>query len=129
MHICELKSFVKPPLEVQLVMEALGILLGIKCYDWKVSKFLLKDPNQFLNMLMHFDKENIEESKLRLLEPYVYDRRLRAEKLSKINVAANSIFSWVKGMFKFGELALNLRPKKHRIESLNNEIRSLRKQI
>ena len=55
--ITEIKNFAKPPEMVQVVMEAVCILLGRET-DWKSAKALLQESN-FMDQLKNYDKDNI----------------------------------------------------------------------
>ena len=58
-----MKSYAKPPELVQAVMEAVCVLMGMKP-EWGEAKKLLNDIN-FLDTLQHYDKDNIEEKRVK----------------------------------------------------------------
>merc|ERR1711916_105805 len=63
--ITEVKSFKNPPPAVKTVLECVCILLGEKP-AWDVSTKLLS-KSDFLQSLQDYDKDNIEEKKLKKL--------------------------------------------------------------
>jgi dynein heavy chain, axonemal len=67
--IAEIRTFLSPPPAVQLVMEAVCTLLGVKG-DWNSAKGLLMDMD-FLSRLTNYNKTNIPEPILRRLRQIV----------------------------------------------------------
>merc|ERR1711968_135831 len=63
--ITEVKSFANPPKAVQIVLEAVCVLLG-EDTDWKNAKTVM-GKSDFLESLQKYDKDNIPESRLKIL--------------------------------------------------------------
>lgn len=57
------RSFVKPPPAVEIVMDGVCILFGIKG-DWEVQKKLLIKLDDFISSLKNYDKDKIPEDRL-----------------------------------------------------------------
>lgn len=65
-----MRSFVKPPAAVEIVMEGVCILFGLKG-DWEVQKKLLIKLDDFINSLKNYDKDKIPEDRLMKLRKQI----------------------------------------------------------
>ena len=77
-NLTELKSFGKPPPIVARVVACVMLLLSPsnkipKDVSWNASKNFMGKVDQFLDSLMNFDKENIQEPNRKAVEPYLKD--------------------------------------------------------
>ena len=86
---CEIKGFIKPPPLVQMVMEAVCLLLKEKT-DWDSAKKVLGD-SQFMNRLLQFDKDNIDPKIITKLQKYIKDDSFQVEAVSRGSKAATSL--------------------------------------
>lgn len=102
--ITEVKSFTNPPRAVQVVLEAVCVLLGILLLyfilstqhyvftsagekeSWDSAKKLLNQPN-FTEMLENYDKENINEKRLKKLrQDYISKDEMQPEVIIKVKI-------------------------------------------
>ena len=118
--ITEVKSFAKPPPAVQLVMEAVCILLGEKP-NWDNSKKLLASAS-FMQDLKDYDKENIPPATLKKLKSYLSDPTMAVENVKKVSKAATSLCMWVHAMDVYAKVAKEVEPKKKRLEEMNAQL-------
>lgn len=75
-NLTELKSFGKPPPIVVQVVASVMMLLSPsnkipKDTSWNAGKSFMGKVDQFLDSLIHFDKENIQETNRKAVEPYL----------------------------------------------------------
>lgn len=78
-NLTELKSFGKPPPIVVRVIGAVMVLTAPsnkipKDASWNAVKNYMGKLDQFLDMLIHFDKENIQVANRKAVEPYLQDK-------------------------------------------------------
>ena len=118
--ITEVKSFAKPPVAVQTVMEAVCVLLGEEP-DWDAAKKLLSN-SQFIANLQNYDKDNIGDKTLRKLRKYVNQEVMQVDNVKKVSVAATSLCMWVHAMHTYSIVAKEVEPKKRRLEEMNAEL-------
>ena len=82
--VIEVRSMQRPPEGVKLVIEAVCIMKGVKPKKidgdkpgkkvddyWEPGKALLAEPQKFLDSLLNFDKDNIAESTIVKIKPYI----------------------------------------------------------
>ena len=78
-NLTELKSFGKPPLIVVKVVGAVMVLTAPskkipKDVSWNAGKNYMGKVDQFLEILLTFDKENIQDANRKAVEPYLQDK-------------------------------------------------------
>ena len=111
--ITEVKSYVNPPEMVDVTMQAVCILLGVKP-EWKEAKLLLNDM-QFLHRLMDYDKDAIPASIIRKLKKYVADPRFEPKKVGKVSDACRCMCAWALAMYKYDNVVKTIEPKRQRL--------------
>ena len=111
--ITEIKNFAKPPEMVQVVMEAVCILLG-RDTDWKSAKALLQESN-FMDQLKNYDKDNIPKKRIKKIngKKYVKNPKFTVEAIAKVSTAAKSLCMWIHAMSIYDRVAKTVEPKKN----------------
>ncbi len=123
--ISEVKAMTRPPEGVRLVMEAVCIMKkvqpkkvagdkpGTKIDDyWEPGKALLTDPQKFLDSLFLYDKDNIPESVIQKIEPYINSEAFQPSAIAKVSKACTSICQWSRAMYKYHFVNKAVAPKK-----------------
>ena len=108
--IQEIKSFATPPEMVQFCIEAVCILFKRKT-DWKSAKQLLNESD-LMNMMKQYDKDNIPNKMVKLLNPYVKDERFTPELVGKVSLACKSMCMWVRAMHLYANVFRTVEPKR-----------------
>ena len=96
-NLTELKSFGSPPPAVLMVTGAVMVLiLGQsgkipKDRSWAKVKIMMNKVDQFLDSLINYEKENISQSVLTALEPYLKDREFDPEFVKSKSAAAAGV--------------------------------------
>ncbi len=140
-EIDEVKSFRNPPELVRLVMEAVCIMLDEKPNKipdpkdssrkldewWSISKRLLGDAT-LLNQLIHYDKDDMNESTLNLIrEKYI--AQLDPEKLIKVSKAATGLCLWVRAMECYDRIIRIVKPKQYLLDIANDTLYESRNKL
>ncbi|XP_052864637.1 dynein axonemal heavy chain 2-like [Anopheles cruzii] len=113
----EIKSYSRPPTKVELVMEAVMILLG-KDPSWAESKRQLGEQ-KFLETLKSFDRNNIAERTLKTIGAYVRNPELEPDKVGTVSSAAKSLILWVRAIENYGKVYKYVGPKIRKMEQAN----------
>ncbi|KAK9840800.1 hypothetical protein WJX81_005500 [Elliptochloris bilobata] len=113
--VIEIKSMIKPPPLVLMVMEAVCVLRGEKP-DWDTAKKVLGEP-AFMRSLLEFDKDNIPESIIRKLRRYVDDPAFTPEAVAKQSRAAQSLCLWARAMDTYHRVSAAVAPKRAKLRS------------
>ncbi|GLE05887.1 hypothetical protein PINS_up015068 [Pythium insidiosum] len=115
--ITEVRAFVKPPQAVQMVMEAVCVMLGEKP-DWDTSKRLLS-RSTFMADLKEYDKDNINPSILKRIRKYIDNPEFAVEEVKKVSRAAMSLCMWVHAIDTYARVYKEVAPKRQRLAEMN----------
>ncbi|KAM3963696.1 LOW QUALITY PROTEIN: dynein heavy chain 2, axonemal kl-2 [Aphomia sociella] len=119
--ITEVKSYAKPPQKVEMVLEAVLILLQ-KEPTWAETKRQLGDQ-YFLDRLRDFDKDNISDKTLKKIGTYTAKPDFDPEIVGTVSAAAKSLCLWVRAIEKYGKVYKIVKPKKERLEEALESLR------
>jgi dynein heavy chain len=126
-HITEVKSLNKPPAGVRLCLEAICILFQVKAIRkndpndpskkiddfWEPSqKVVLADPNKLLSQLFDYDKDNIPDAVINLLDPYIKREDFDPVAIKKASVACEALCMWARAMYTYHFVAKAVEPKR-----------------
>uniref|UniRef100_K3WA67 Dynein heavy chain n=1 Tax=Globisporangium ultimum (strain ATCC 200006 / CBS 805.95 / DAOM BR144) TaxID=431595 RepID=K3WA67_GLOUD len=115
--ITEVKGFVKPPQAVQVVMEAVCIMLGEKT-DWDTSKRILS-RSSFMSELKEYDKDNIPQATLKRIRKYIDNPDFAVDEVKKVSRAAMSLCMWVHAIDTYARVHKEVAPKRQRLAEMN----------
>lgn len=121
--ITEVRAFNNPPEMVQTVMESVCILMGSKA-DWPTSKALLGDSN-FLRNLQNYDKDNIPESRIKRLKPYIENVKFQPEEVAKVSKACRSLCLWVRAIDVYAKVFKEVEPKKAKLKIAEDDLKAV----
>ncbi|XP_035245196.1 dynein heavy chain 1, axonemal isoform X1 [Anguilla anguilla] len=138
--VTEVRAMQRPPQGVKLVIEALCIIKGIKPKKvpgekpgtkvddyWEPGKGLLQDPGKFLEGLFKFDKENIPDSVIKLVQPYIDNEEFQPESIAKVSKACKSICQWVRAMHIYHFVAKGVEPKRQALKEAQEDLAATQK--
>ena len=120
--IVEMKSYPKPPDDLVLVISAVCLLLDVK-ENWDEGKKLMNQPENFINMLKGFNKDNIKESKLKKLKKYTQDARFVPALIEKKSQAGKSICMWAMAIDNYSEVLKVIKPKQESLGKAEGELK------
>ena len=137
-QIVEVKALKKPPGGVKLTLKAVCIMMEIKPvkipdpdnpqkkiedYFGPASK-MLNDlgPDKFKQALIEFDKENIPESVIKLIDPVCALEEFAPEAIVKVSVACEAICMWCHAMRKFYYVSLEVEPLRNKLAKAEIEL-------
>lgn len=81
---------------------------------WKVD--------QFLDQLVNYDKENIHESNLKAVQPYLDDPEFEPDFIRSKSGAAAGICAWCINIIKFYHVFCDVEPKRQALAAANAEL-------
>ena len=133
--VIEVRSMQRPPSGVRMVMEAVCIMFSIKPKRipgekpgqkiddyWEPGKSLLKEPPKFLDSLFKYDKDNIADSVITKIEPYMQSDDFLPAAIAKSSKACTSICMWVRAMHKYHFVAKGVEPKRLALAGAQQEL-------
>jgi dynein heavy chain len=130
-QIVEVKALKKPPSGVRLVLQAVCIMFQIKSVKitdpdnpqkklddyWGPSQKMLNDlgPDKFKQALIDFDKDNIPDAVIKLVEPICISDEFQPEIIVKVSVACEAMCLWVQAMRKYYYVSKEVEPKRRQL--------------
>ncbi|KAM3174254.1 hypothetical protein ACTXT7_010920 [Hymenolepis weldensis] len=134
--IIEVRSMMRPPEGVRLVIEAVCIMKdvkpkkvagdkpGLKIDDyWEPGKALLQDPGKFLESLLNYDRDNIPDAIINKIQPYIESSSFTPQAISKVSKACTSICLWVRAMYKYHHVAKTVVPKRAAMKAAEEDLK------
>lgn len=126
-NLTELKSFGSPPTACVNVAAAVMCLLAPggkvpKDRSWKAAKVMMAKVDQFLDQLVHYDKENIPDTCLKAVQPYLDDPEFNAEFIKAKSGAAAGLCAWVINIVMFYNVFCDVEPKRKALAAANAEL-------
>ncbi|XP_066555780.1 dynein axonemal heavy chain 1 [Amia ocellicauda] len=138
--VIEVRAMQRPPHGVRLVIEAVCIMKGIKPKKvagekpgskvddyWEPGKSLLQEPMRFLEGLYKFDKDNIPDSVIRLIQPYIDNEEFQPASIAKVSTACTSICLWVRAMHKYHFISRGVEPKRLALQEAQADLAETRR--
>nr|XP_021503796.1 dynein heavy chain 2, axonemal [Meriones unguiculatus] len=113
--IGEIKSYGRPPAQVEIVMQAVMILRGNEP-TWAEAKRQLGEQN-FIKSLIYFDKDNISDKVLKKIGAYCAQPDFQPDIIGRVSLAAKSLCMWVRAMELYGRLYRVVEPKRIRMNA------------
>ncbi|GMH70086.1 hypothetical protein TrRE_jg13191 [Triparma retinervis] len=135
--IDEVKGFKTPPGGVVLTLHVTCLYFkikpnkkndpdnpGKKLEDWfgAGKDNLLTNPNTFMDMLKKYDKDNIPESVIKKVEPFMTDENFTPKMIEKASKACTAICMWARAMYKYHTVAISVAPKKAKLAEAQAEL-------
>ncbi|GIY61832.1 dynein heavy chain 2, axonemal, partial [Caerostris darwini] len=125
--IGEIKSYAKPPIIVEIVLEAVMILRNSEP-SWAEAKRQLGSAT-FLKELYTYDRDNITDAALNKIGKYIKKPEFQPQTVGKVSVAAKSLCMWVRAMYAYGNIYKKVKPKMERLRIANEELERLQRRL
>ncbi|CAH1258196.1 DNAH17 [Branchiostoma lanceolatum] len=129
-NLTEMKAFGSPPAAVINVTAAVMVLMAPggkvpKDRSWKNAKAqLMGKVDTFLENLLNFDKENIPDTNLKAIQPYLADKEFNPDNIRTKSIAAAGLCAWVINIVKYYEVFCEVEPKRIALNEANEELRA-----
>nr|XP_009665828.1 PREDICTED: dynein heavy chain 1, axonemal [Struthio camelus australis] len=133
--VTEVRAMQRPPLGVKMVIEAVCIMKGIKPKRvageklgskvddyWEPGKSLLQDPGKFLDSLFKYNKDNIADTVIKAIQPYIDSEEFQPAAIAKVSKACTSICQWVRAMYKYHFVAKAVEPKRQAFREAEDDL-------
>ncbi|XP_071611851.1 dynein axonemal heavy chain 1 [Heliangelus exortis] len=135
--VTEVRAMQRPPPGVKMVVEAVCIMKGVKPKKvageklgtkvddyWEPGRGLLQDPGKFLDGLFKYDKDNIADSVIKAIQPYIDNKDFQPAAIAKVSKACTSICQWVRAMHKYHFVAKVVEPKRQALKEAEEDLRA-----
>jgi len=126
--ITEMKAYTSPAEEIVMVISAVCLLVDKK-ENWDEGKKLMNNPNEFIETLKTYDKDNIKESKLKKLKKYTENPKFTPDNIGKKSGAAKSICMWAKAIDNYSAVMKIIKPKQASLAEAEGELKVVQEQL
>ncbi|XP_041102237.1 dynein heavy chain 11, axonemal-like [Polyodon spathula] len=127
-NLTELKTFPNPPMAVTNVSAAVMALMAPKGKvpkdrSWKAAKIFMGKVDDFLQALIHYDKEHIPENCLKVVkEEYLKNPEFHPDLVRTKSFAASGLCAWVINIIRYYEVFCDVEPKRQALSQANNDL-------
>ena len=98
LDVAEIRTMVNPPAAVEVVLEAVMVLLTGKVMTFHDTRRLLNGGEAFLLMLQQFRVEDVTDARLKLAESYADNPVFRPKNVEPVSACAAKFCAWVLGV-------------------------------
>ena len=133
-NLTELKSFGQPPPAVVNVAAAVMMLMAPaskipKDRSWKAAKLMMAKVDAFLDALINFDKENIADSNLKAIQPYLDNPEFHPDFIRSKSFAAAGLCAWAINIVSFYRVFCDVEPKRIALAEANADLQAAQERL
>ncbi|KAM8812104.1 dynein axonemal heavy chain 10 [Rhynchonycteris naso] len=140
--VTEIRSFAKPPKQVQTVCECILIMKGYRELNWKTAKGMMSDPN-FLRSLMEIDFDSISQSQVKNIRGLLKTLNTTTEEMEAVSKAGLGMLKFVEAVMGYCDVFKEIKPKREKVarlernfyltkrelEKIQNELAAIQKEL
>ncbi|NXD07257.1 DYH10 protein, partial [Nothocercus nigrocapillus] len=115
--VTEIRSFAKPPKQVQTVCECILIMRGYKELNWKTAKGMMSEAN-FLRSLMEIDFDGITQAQVKAVRALLKNLNTTFEEMEVVSRAGLGMLKFVEAVMSYCDVAKEVRPKREKVARL-----------
>ncbi|XP_029909103.1 dynein heavy chain 10, axonemal [Myripristis murdjan] len=140
--VTEIRSFAKPPKQVQVVCECILVIRGHKEISWQAAKGMMSEAN-FLRSLMEMDCDSINASQVKTVKGFLANLQTSFEEMQAISKAGSGMLKFVEAVMGYCDVAREIKPKREKVarlernffqskrelEHIQNELSAIQKEL
>ncbi|XP_058850532.1 dynein axonemal heavy chain 10 [Acipenser ruthenus] len=115
--VTEIRSFAKPPKQVQVVCECILVMRGHKEISWKSAKGMMSEAN-FLRSLMEMDCDAISVNQVKTVRGFLKNLNTTFEEMQGISRAGSGMLKFVEAVMGYCDVAREIKPKREKVARL-----------
>uniref|UniRef100_A0A803XMX1 Dynein axonemal heavy chain 10 n=1 Tax=Meleagris gallopavo TaxID=9103 RepID=A0A803XMX1_MELGA len=115
--VTEIRSFAKPPKQVQAVLECVLIMRGYKELNWKTAKGMMSEAN-FLRSLMELDFDGITYSQVKSVRAVLKSLNTTFTEMELVSRAGLGMLKFVEAVMSYCDVVREVKPKREKVARL-----------
>ncbi|CAL8247788.1 unnamed protein product [Merluccius merluccius] len=115
--VTEIRSFAKPPKQVQVVCECILVMRGHKEISWKAAKGMMSEAN-FLRSLMEMDCDAINPSQVKTVRGFLKHLNTSFDEMQAISKAGSGMLKFVEAVMGYCDVSKEIKPKREKVARL-----------
>ncbi|KAJ3091389.1 Dynein heavy chain 10, axonemal [Quaeritorhiza haematococci] len=120
-EITEIRSFAKPPKEVQKVCECICVIKGIKDVSWKSAKTMMSQVD-FKSSLSALDVDGISGSQIKSVKAILKEMDVTVARMQEISSAGAGLLKFVLAVVGYSNVAKQIQPKRMAVATLEKNL-------
>ncbi|XP_059165934.1 dynein axonemal heavy chain 10-like isoform X2 [Physella acuta] len=126
--VTEIRSFAKPPREVQTVCECIVVMKGIREVSWKSARGMMSEAN-FLRALKEMDVDNIGQKQLTTVKGLLKDIDMTPDQMKAISKAGAGLLKFVEAVCGYCAVAKEIKPKREKVAKLERNFHQAKRDL
>ncbi|XP_030593055.1 dynein heavy chain 10, axonemal isoform X2 [Archocentrus centrarchus] len=118
-EVTEIRSFAKPPKQVQVVCECILVLRGYKEISWQSAKGMMAEAN-FLRSLMEMDCDAITSNQVKTVKGNLKNLQTSLGDMQTISKAGSGMLKFVEAVMGYCDVAREIKPKREKVARLED---------
>ncbi|KAJ3336288.1 Dynein heavy chain 10, axonemal, partial [Gonapodya sp. JEL0774] len=127
-EITEIRSFAKPPKEVQKVLECVCVIKGIKDTSWKSAKAMMSAID-FKASLQSLDVDNISANQIKTVKGVLKEMDVTLERMMEISFAGAGLLKFVLAVVGYCNVAKTIQPKRQAVAELERKYQESKREF
>ncbi|KAM9259890.1 dynein axonemal heavy chain 10 [Cariama cristata] len=115
--VTEIRSFAKPPKQVQAVLECVLILRGYKELNWRTARGMMSEAN-FLRSLMEIDFDGITQSQVKSVRALLKNLNTTFSEMELVSRAGLGMLKFVEAVMSYCDVVKKVKPKREKVARL-----------
>ncbi|KAJ3114591.1 Dynein heavy chain 10, axonemal [Phlyctochytrium bullatum] len=120
-EITEIRSFAKPPKEVQKVCECVCVIKGIKDVSWKSAKTMMSQTD-FKSSLSLLDVDSISSAQIKSVKGILREMDVSVARMQEISSAGAGLLKFVLAVVGYCNVAKQIQPKRQAVAVLEKNL-------
>ncbi|XP_057687718.1 dynein axonemal heavy chain 10-like isoform X2 [Corythoichthys intestinalis] len=126
--VTEIRSFAKPPKQVQVVCECILVLCKKKEISWQAARAMMSDPS-FLRSLLEMDCDAIGPNQIKTVKGFLKNLSTSLEEMQAISKAGSGMFKFVEAVVGYCDVAREIKPKRDKVARLERNFFQSKKEL
>ncbi|XP_064322361.1 dynein axonemal heavy chain 10 [Phalacrocorax carbo] len=126
--VTEIRSFAKPPKQVQAVLECVLIMRGYKELNWKTAKGMMSEAN-FLRSLMEIDFDGITQSQVKSVRALLKNLNTTFTEMELVSRAGLGMLKFVEAVMTYCDVVKEVKPKREKVARLERNYYSSKREL
>eukprot|EP01114_Cavostelium_apophysatum_P023031 TRINITY_DN854_c0_g1_i2.p1 TRINITY_DN854_c0_g1~~TRINITY_DN854_c0_g1_i2.p1 ORF type:complete len:4577 (-),score=1545.65 TRINITY_DN854_c0_g1_i2:38-13768(-) len=124
-YLDEIRALAKPPVLVQLTMEAVVYMLSGKKQDWAAIRRILMEAS-FIPSIVNFDSSKITDKMRKFIEQnYESDPKFQFETVNHASKACGPLVKWIKAQMLYSGILDRVQPLREEVAQLEVALQEL----
>ncbi|XP_033947329.1 dynein axonemal heavy chain 10 [Pseudochaenichthys georgianus] len=126
--VTEIRSFAKPPKQVQVICECILVMRGYKEISWQSAKGMMSEGG-FLRSLMELDCDSISNNQVMTVKGFLRNLGTSFEEMQAISKAGSGMLKFVEAIMGYCEVAREIKPKREKLARLEKNFFLIKREL